>query len=58
MDKANKLYSIKELEEVLPVKEITIRRWIASGKLRTVRIGNKHFIKESTISDILENGIN
>ncbi len=38
------LFSIKELAEIMSVKECSIRRLIAQGKIKSIRIGRLHRI--------------
>jgi excisionase family DNA binding protein len=52
----NKLmYDIKDLTEVIPFSERTIREMIASGKLRMWRIGRKWVISHEKLMEWIEN---
>jgi len=51
-----KLYSIKELSEYLKVHQGSIRRWIASGKLKSSRIGGAIRITENQLQEFIEKG--
>ena len=35
----------KEAAEYIGIKQDTIRKWIAGGKLQTLKIGKEHWIK-------------
>jgi len=53
-----KLYSIDEVGQHLSVSRPTVNRLIASGILRTCRIGRAVRIPESALLELIENGGN
>ena len=52
-----KLNSIDEFIETIPVKHSTARAWIHQGRLPVLRIGRRVFVRQSTIEQILEGGL-
>jgi excisionase family DNA binding protein len=59
-----RLLDIKEVSELLSIKQSTLRAWIFSKKLPVVRLGRLVRIKESVLADWIrsaegrENGAN
>ena len=52
-----KMYTVKEVAEMLKTSEITIRRYINEEKIKkTAYCGNKHLIPESSLNEFLVNG--
>lgn len=52
-----KMYTVKEVAEMLKTSEITIRRYINEEKINdTSYCGNKHLIPESSLREFLEKG--
>ena len=52
-----KMYTVKEVAEMLKTSEITIRRYINEEKIKdTSYCGNKHLIPENSLKDFLEKG--
>lgn len=52
-----KMYTVKEIAEMLKTSEITIRRYINEEKIKdTSYCGNKHLIPESSLKAFLEKG--
>ena len=49
-----KLYTVKDLAEMLQVTEHSIRRYIREGKLECVRIGNTIRFKQEQLDRFLE----
>lgn len=47
----DRLMNIDELGMILQVKKSTLLNWISSGKIPSIKIGRKHFFKESTLLD-------
>ena len=58
MENMEKLYSTAEVSEYLKVSEITIRRFIKAGKLKTKKVGNQYRIPESFLREFLNTGGN
>ena len=50
-------YRVGEAAEVLRVTETTIYRWIATGKLKTVKIGGRRLVSAKVINALLEKGL-
>lgn len=50
----NKLHSVKSLSISVGVSELTVRNWIAEGKIKAKRIGRKIFIEQSQFEKGLE----
>ena len=48
-EKMNKYYSIKEVASALSLAEVTIRKWIASGKIKATKLGKSVRISEEEI---------
>lgn len=48
------LYSTAEISKYLKVAEITVRRYIRAGKLKSTKIGKAHRISESALREFLE----
>jgi excisionase family DNA binding protein len=46
-----KLYDIKEVSELLSIKQSTLRAWIFAGKLPVVRLNRLVRIRESALAD-------
>lgn len=44
-----KIYTVNEFAEIMGVKPLTVRRWIASGDLRTIKIGKAIRIPSSEL---------
>ncbi len=47
------LYTIEEVAAILRVKPVTVRRLIAAGKIRHVRVGRQIRISESALNTYL-----
>lgn len=48
------MLTVAELAKHLQVDRITIRRWIASGKIPAVKIGRSYRIPAEAVAQILE----
>ena len=53
MAKDIKVYTLKEVEEILSVTRKTIYAWIKSGKLHAVKIGSQYRVKEEDLQALL-----
>lgn len=49
-----KIYTIQEVAELLRVNQMTIRRWIKSGKIKSIKIGRKYLFNESELKRLLK----
>ncbi len=49
-----KLYSVKEVANLLSMAEVTVRQWIQHGKLKSVKIGNSRRISETEVKRIMK----
>lgn len=45
-----KLYSVKQIADLLGISEITIRQWIQHNKIKSVKIGNSRRVTESEVN--------
>ena len=52
--KDKELYSIKELEKILPITPLTIRAYIRKGKIKGSKIGKSWFVKKQDLESFLE----
>ncbi len=53
----NELLTIKEAAEMVGCHESTIRNWIKSGVIESLKIGGKRRFKKSVIEKILTTGV-
>ena len=58
LDEGLKLYSLTEIESILSVTHRTLQRWVKSGKLPAVKIGNRWKVSEATLRRFVETGRN
>lgn len=49
-----KLYTVKEIAKTFSVTELTVRRWIINEKVKSIKVGNKRYVKESEIQRLLK----
>jgi len=49
-----KLFSVKELNEILPITPLTIREYIRKGKIRGRKIGKSWFVSKEDLEVFLE----
>ena len=52
--KDKELYSVKELEKILPITPLTIREYIRKGKIKGSKIGKSWFVKKQDLEAFLE----
>jgi excisionase family DNA binding protein len=52
--KDKELYSVKELEKILPITPLTIREYIRKGKIKGSKIGKSWFVKKEDLEAFLE----
>ena len=50
------MYTIKEIKDDLKVSDRTVRRWIAGGKLKAIKIQGVVRIKDEEYKRFLEGG--
>lgn len=48
------LFTTAEASEYLKVSELTVRRYIKDGKLKSSKIGRQHRISESALREFVE----
>jgi putative resolvase len=48
------MWTVGEVAKRLKVSEVTIRKWIRSGKIRAKRIGRPWHIPDSAVREALE----
>jgi excisionase family DNA binding protein len=51
-----KLYTTKEIAEILQLSLYTITRYIREGKLETVKVGSQYRITEEQLEKFLKSG--
>ena len=49
-----KLYSVKDLQEILPITPLTIREYIRKGKITGHKIGKNWFVSRENLEAFLE----
>ena len=55
MDKKEyRLFTLKEVEEILSVSQRTLYTWIKEGKLETIKVGRQHRVRQEELDRILE----
>jgi len=48
------LYSVKELEAILPITGLTIRAYIRKGKIKGAKIGKNWYVTKQDLEAFLE----
>ena len=48
------LYSVKELEKILPITPLTVRAYIRKGKIKGSKIGKNWYVKKQDLEAFLE----
>ena len=48
------LYSVRELEKILPITPLTIREYIRKGKIKGQKIGKAWFVLKQDLEAFLE----
>lgn len=56
MDKQEKLITPKEFAETLSMHEVTVRKWIREGRIKSYKINNYRRIPESELQRLIEEG--
>ena len=57
LEKKHAFYSISDISEKLKVSQKTIRRHIASGKLKSSKIGTSYRIANDALEDFINNSL-
>ena len=52
-----KLFTVREVANVLRVSEPTVRRWLTRGFLRSVKLGRRRVIPGSEIERVVREGL-
>jgi len=50
----SKLYSIRDLEKILPITPLTIRKYIREGKIKGRKIGKNWYVIKEDLEAFLE----
>lgn len=50
----NKIYTIKEIAEILQVTERTVYTWARSGKLKAIKIGKSWRVTQEALDEFLQ----
>lgn len=48
------LYSVKELEKILPITPLTVRAYIRKGKIKGSKIGKNWYVRKEDLEAFLE----
>jgi excisionase family DNA binding protein len=48
-----KLLSVKEIFEIIPVKEVTLRRYVSQHKVEHVKFGRRVLFRPETIENLI-----
>lgn len=51
-----KIYTLKEVEEILGVTQRTLYRWIESGTLKAFKAGRTWRVTEQSLQEFMDNG--
>lgn len=54
MEKLEKMYSVKEITQLLSVHDRTVRMWVADGKVKSVKINGVLRIPESEVKRLID----
>jgi len=49
-----KLYSVKDLSEMLPITPLTIREYFRKGKIKGNKIGKNWYVTEENLESFIE----
>ena len=52
--KDKELYSVKELEKILPITPLTIRAYIRKGKIKGSKVGVNWYVRKEDLEAFLE----
>jgi excisionase family DNA binding protein len=50
----SQMYKLKDIRAMLNVSRNTLYSWIKQGKLKSVKIGRHHFVKEEDLQRLIE----
>lgn len=48
------VYSVNEVMEILKLSRITVLRYIATGQIKAVKIGNQYRIRKESLEEFLD----
>ena len=48
------IYTTKEVSEYLKLSELTVRRYITDGKLKSYKVGRTHRITETALKEYID----
>lgn len=51
------MLTIKEVAKILKLHEMTVYKYIVSGKIKSIRIGKEYRIEETEIQRIMKEGL-
>lgn len=57
MDQENTYYGITEISERLDISQKSVRRHIASGKLKSIKVGGVYRIPKDALEDFIDNNV-
>lgn len=49
-----KLYTVKEIAQILKMHEFTIHRWFRTDKIKGTKIGKQWYMKESDLKELID----
>ena len=49
-----KFYSVEETAAMLGCTQVTIRRWVGNGTLRSIKLGGRRLIAAGTVDDLVQ----
>ncbi len=52
-----KLYTVKEVSELISVGPATIKNWIKAGRLEAIKMGQAWRFTEEMVQDLIKNGV-
>ena len=57
IESTEQFLSVNEVAEVIGVHPVTIRRWISSGQLASIRVGGRIRVPDSVVQGLLRKGV-
>ena len=49
-----KIYTTAEISDYLKISDVTLRRYIKDGKIKSQKVGRRHRITETALKEFLE----